>query len=754
MTRTALLTVSALALLLGACADSDTKDAMTDTDAAVPQPQATTVGTSMARDGVIAEYEPVAYEVDGQRDDDHLYLEEVEGERALAEVRDWNERSLNRLKADPRYERFYQDALDILQSKDRIQYAAIRGEHAYNYWQDETNVRGLWRRAPLEAYLAGEPEWETVLDLDALSEAEGKNWVWKGSTCLGPDYEHCILNLSDGGKDAVVRREFNTRTKAFVPEFEGGFVTYESKGTIDWLDEDTVLVGLDFGEQDYDGAKAPSVTESGYPREARLWRRGQSLEDAARIGYGETTDVGYWPYVLEMSDGSRQVMVSRSKTFYDTEYYFFPRQGEGVGAPVRLPIPEKSGLVGEFKGQVLVSLNEDWMGQPSGSLVSFGAADFMADGDIDTVHAVYTPDERSSLNGMGITRSRVLVATSTDVKGAVHLYDWAGGKWTSQRVALPENGSANVGATTQYSDIAFLQAEDFLTPDTLYTLDTSTGSLEPAPMQSLPDWFDAENMVSEQFFATSKDGTRVPYFVVRAKDTAMDGENPTLLYGYGGFEIPLNPSYSATRGKLWLQNGGVYVLANIRGGGEYGPKWHQAGLKTERQRIYDDFIAVAEDLISKGITSPDHLGVEGGSNGGLLTGVMTTQRPDLINAAIIAVPLLDMQRFHTLLAGASWMGEYGDPDDAVEGAFLRRISPYHNLREGVDYPEVFLVTSTKDDRVHPGHARKFAKRMEDQGHDFLYYENIDGGHSAAANLKETANRLALQHVYLMQKLAD
>ena len=317
---------------------------------------------------------------------------------------------------------------------------------------------------------------------------------------------------------------------------------------------------------------------------------------------------------------------------------------------------------------------------------------------------------------------------------------------------FPANGTVSVGATNDKEDVAFVSSESFLTPDTLWTYNTQTG--KRAKAKSLPDWFDASNMVSEQFFSTSADGTKVPYFVVRSKSTKMDGTNPTLLYGYGGFEISLNPSYSATRGKLWLENGGVYVLANIRGGGEYGPNWHQAGLKTERQRIYDDFISVAEDLIAKKVTSAAHLGVEGGSNGGLLTGVMTTQRPDLFNAAIIAVPLLDMQRFHTLLAGASWMGEYGNPEDAVEGKFLRSISPYHNLDPQGDYPEVFLITSTKDDRVHPGHARKFAKRMEDQGHDFFYYENIDGGHSAAANLKETANRLALQHVYLMKKLKD
>ena len=714
----------------------------------MPDRSPLTVQASKAATWVDTEnYEPVSYEREGARDEDHLYLEEVEGERAMEQVKTWNKRTLDRLKADPRYETLYQDALDILQSKDKIPYVSYANGQVSNFWQDENSVRGVWRRASLEDYLSGDTDWETIIDFDKLAEDEGKNWVFKGATCLAPELEHCMVQLSDGGKDAVVRREFNRRTKTFVPASEGGFVTEESKGTVDWLDTDTLVIGVDFGEG--------SLTDSGYPRIAKLWRRGTSLDDAVTLGEGEQTDVGYWPGVFELSDGRREVVVSRSVDFYNSETFHFPVGDDGsIGEPVKFPVPMKSNLGSEFKGQILLSLNEDWRGFKSGDLVSFGVEDFLDDGAISDIHLVYSPDEKSSLGGYGVTKDKVLVSTTTDVKGAVHAYDWDGSKWTRTRIKLPENGAASVGSTNAKESIAFLSAEDFLTPDTLYMVDTSKASLKPEPVKTLPTWFDASNMVSEQFFATSRDGTKVPYFVVRAKDTKLDGSNPTLLYGYGGFEIALNPSYSATRGKLWLENGGVYVLANIRGGGEYGPNWHQAGLKTERQKIYDDFAAVAQDLIAKGITSPEHLGVEGGSNGGLLTGVMTTQRPDLINAAIIAVPLLDMQRFHTLLAGASWMGEYGNPEDPVEGKFLRQISPYHNLREDADYPEVFLITSTKDDRVHPGHARKFAARMEDQGHDFLYYENIDGGHSAAANLKETANSLALQHVYLLQKLAD
>jgi len=683
----------------------------------------------------------IDYTTPGQTDDDHLYLEEVLGEKALNDVKSWNKRSLDRLMADPRFNAMQAEALEILQSKDKIPYVSYRGGEVHNFWQDETHVRGIWRKTTLESYLFGDTQWETVLDFDKLSKDEGKNWVYKGNNCLAPDYELCIVNLSDGGKDAVIRREFNTRTKSFL---EDGFVTEESKGTMDWLDANTLVIGVDFGEG--------TMTDSGYPRLAKLWKRGTPLSSATLIGEGEQADVGYWGGTLELADGSREILISRSKTFYESDHTWFPREGDKIREGVELPIADKVNMYGSFKDQILVQLNENWRGFKSGDLVSFDIHDFMKDGKIDDVHVVFSPDEKSSMNGAGATKSKVLLSISRDVTSVAYAFDWDGKNWTSEKLDFPANGTVSIGATNDKEDVAFISSESFLTPDTLWTYNTVTG--KKAEAKSLPSWFDAASMVSEQFFATSSDGTRVPYFVVRQKDTKMDGTNPTLLYGYGGFEVPLNPSYSATRGKLWLERGGVYVLANIRGGGEYGPKWHQAGLKTKRQRIYDDFISVGEDLVAKGITSPKHLGIQGGSNGGLLMGVMFTQRPDLFNAVICAVPLLDMMRYHTLLAGASWMGEYGDPDDAAEGKFLRSISPYHNIDPQGDYPEVFFITSTKDDRVHPGHARKTAKRMEDQGHDFLYYENIDGGHSAAANLKETAKRLALQHTYLMQKLRD
>ncbi len=686
-------------------------------------------------------YKMIEYTTPGQTDEDHLYLEEVLGKKALEEVQAWNERTLERLMADPRFLTMQTQALEILNSKDKIPYVSFRGGEVHNFWQDETHVRGVWRKSTLQSYLSDDTQWETILDFDQLARDEDKNWVYKGNTCLGPDYDLCIVNLSDGGKDAVVRREFNTRTKTWV---EDGFITEESKGTISWLDKDHVVVGVDYGEG--------TMTESGYPMLAKLWKRGTPISQAIEIGRGEQSDVGYWGSTMELADGSREIVNARSVTFYDSIYEWIPLKDGEAQPAVALPIPAKLNVYGLFKDQFLMQLNEDWRDFKLGDLVSFDIHDFMQDSSIETVALVYRPDEKSSLNDLGATKSKLLISISEDVKSDAYAFDFADGKWSSEKLDFPANGSVSIGATNDKEDIGFIYSENFLTPETLWTYNTATG--ERTKVKSLPEWFDTSEMVAEQFFATSADGTQVPYFVVRNKNIELDGSNPTLLYGYGGFEISLNPSYSALRGKLWLENGGVYVLANIRGGGEYGPKWHQAGLKTNRQRIYDDFIAVAESLIGKGITSPEHLGVEGGSNGGLLTGVMYTQRPDLFNAAIIAVPLLDMMRFDKLLAGASWVGEFGDPDDEVEGAFLRRISPYHNISPEVDYPEVFFVTSTKDDRVHPAHARKAAKRMEDQGHAFLYYENIDGGHSAAANLKETAKRLALQHTYLMQKLAD
>jgi len=677
----------------------------------------------------------------GHSDTDHLWLEEVEGEEALAKVREWNAMSEPRMQ-NATYRDMKKQLLEVYNSPEKIPYVSYKNGEMHNFWQDKTNVRGVWRKTSKDSYLTDNPKWKTVLDFDQLAKKEDKNWVYKGNNCLAPDYKHCIVDLSIGGKDAVERREFNADTGKFVKD---GFRAEESKGNVDWLDENHWLIGVDFGED--------TMTDSGYPMVAKLWERGTPISEATELMRGKPEDVALWTYALELSDGRREIMVQRSLTFYDTEYFWIPNDWETLGEPVRFPISEKSDLVGEFKGQMIVKLNEDWRDYNQGDLVSFDIQDFFDSGDINDVNIVYSPDERASIENYAMTQSKFLVSIFENVSGQARAFDWDDESWSSQKIPLPANGSVSIENTNGKEDIAFVSSEGFLTPETLWMVNTE--SMEIKPAKALPTWFDAKSMQVKQHFATSTDGTEIPYFVVGLKNMEMDGKNPALLYGYGGFEISINPNYSATTGRAWLERGGVFVSANIRGGGEFGPKWHQAGLKTKRQIIFDDFIAVAEDLINKSITSPEHLGIHGRSNGGLLMGVMFTQRPDLFKAVTIGVPLLDMQRYHKLLAGASWVGEYGDPeDDGAEGDYIRTLSPYHQLKADVDYPVPYIYTSTKDDRVHPGHARKFAQRLEDMGYDFVYYENIDGGHAGAANLEETAHSQALIYSYLAGKLMD
>ncbi len=673
--------------------------------------------------------------------DPFLWLEEVEGKKALDWVRAQNERSLKILQADARYQDLHDKALAILEAKDRIPGPAFRGADVVNFWQDDVNVRGLLRRTTVDGYRAAAPEWETVLDVDALAKAENANWVYKGSNCLQPEERLCLLSLSDGGKDAVEIREFDIKAKAFVKD---GVRLSAGKQNADWLDADTLYLGRDWGPG--------TMTESGYPFVAKLWKRGTKLEDAVEVYRGKQTDVAAGASVLRDQDGVVQaVMFARYPSFFETEYYLSTDEG-----PVRLPFPLKSTIQALVAGQLVLTLEEDWTWQgvayAKGALISFDLAQLKKDGATAPATLVYTPGPRESIEQTANTRNRLLVAVYENVKGALYSYSFAGGKWSRTKMDLPANASIGVVSTREDDDLAFVNVASFIEPDALYLGDAKTGKFEK--VKSLPPRFDASDMAVDQFEAKSTDGTMIPYFVMHKKDMKLDGSNPTLLYAYGGFQVSMTPTYSATVGKMWVERGGVYVLANIRGGGEFGPAWHQAGLKTKRQIIYDDFAAVAQDLIARKITSPRRLGIEGGSNGGLLMGVEFTQHPELWNAVVIQVPLLDMLRFDKLLAGASWVGEYGDPDNPEERAFLQKTSPYHNLKKGVKYPEPFFVTSSKDDRVHPGHARKMAAKMEQMGLPFLYYENVDGGHAAAANQRERAKRIALEFTYLTRKLMD
>ncbi len=671
--------------------------------------------------------------------DAYIWLEDVEGEEALAWVEEQNAVSLGHLEALPVFAPLKERNLEIYNSDERIATPAMRGDHVYNFWRDEDNIRGRWRRMLLDDYIEGSEEWELVLDIDLLAEGEDEDWVWKGAQCLRPEYRRCLLNLSRGGADAVVVREFDVETKTFVMD---GFSIPEAKQRISWVDENAVWVGSDFG----DG----STTDSGYPRTSRLWKRGEPLEEAAEIFAGEQADVAAGVYRSWDRDDSYDVAY-RVPSFFETLNYLYTGDGEFR----HIDIPADADLVGVMNGQLLVQLKTDWeiaeTTYPQAALMSIDFGRFM-DGDRD-FEVLIVPGESMAIPRGGIitTRDYIIVRLLDDVVSKLQRFSFVDGRWVSEEIEAEDLGSVTLGSSSDESNIFFFTYEDFLTPDTLYVADD--GGRTVKALRSLPEFFDSEGMTAEQHFATSKDGTRVPYFVVLPKGFEPDGTTPTLMYGYGGFEVSRPPSYSATVGHSWLERGGAFVVANIRGGGEYGPAWHHAALKENRQRAYDDFIAVGEDLIARGITSPGHLGIRGGSNGGLLTGVMLTQRPDLWGGVVIQVPLLDMKRYNKLLAGASWMGEYGDPD-TDDWEFIKEYSPYHNLDPDADYPTPFITTSTRDDRVHPGHARKMVARLKEMGHDLLYYENTVGGHAGASDNEQLARAEALIYSYLWDQLTE
>ncbi|MBN2359870.1 MAG: S9 family peptidase [Deltaproteobacteria bacterium] len=669
-------------------------------------------------------------------EDPYLWLEEVTGEKALAWARQQNERSTGELTADPRFEPLRKRLLGIYDSKDKIPFVNKQAKYFYNFWRDDKHVRGIWRRvSSLAEYQKKEPAWETVLDVDALATAENENWVFHGAQCLYPKYQRCLISLSRGGADAAVVREFDTVKKTFV---EGGFTLPEAKSSVAWKDLDTIYVGTDFGPG--------SLTDSGYPRIAKEWKRGTPLADAKTLFEGKAADVASGA-ARSWDHGHVYDFVYRSITFYETEVFLL----EG-GKLQRIEVP-LSANIGTWNGQLLVTLRDDWtIGDktwPKGSLLAAPIKDFRA-GKRDFV-SIFTPAANKSLDATANLKSALIVNELEDVHNKLYIWKRGkGGKWTSQPLATQGIGSFDASAVEDNdSDDYWFTATDFTLPT---TLSYAKLGRKPQQLKQSPAFFDASGLVVEQHFATSRDGTRVPYFQVSRQGLKLDGNNPTLLTGYGGFEISLEPYYSASMGAGWLERGGVFAQANIRGGGEYGPSWHQAALKTKRQNAYDDFAAVAEDLIARQVTSPRRLGIEGGSNGGLLMGVMLTQRPELFGAIVCMVPLLDMKRFSILHAGASWMAEYGDPGNPEEWAAISRYSPYQNVKPTVKYPRTLFVTSTRDDRVHPGHARKMMARMAAWSHDVIYYENIEGGHGAAANNEQRAFMWALAFTFLAKQL--
>lgn len=667
--------------------------------------------------------------------DPYTWLEEVDSERALAWVREQNARTGKALETAPQFEAIRSRLLAVYDSNERIPHVTQRGEYLYNFWRDAHHVRGLWRRTTPAEYRKAAPEWETVLDVDALAASEHENWVWAAVTCAWPNYDRCLISLSRGGGDSVVVREFDIAAKRFVPD---GFMLPAGKNRVSWRDRDTLFVGTDFGPG--------SFTASGYPRIVKSWRRGTPLQQAVTVYEGQESDVSVMGWTVHEREHHRE-FVTRNLTFYESRQFLLQS-----GRLIELPLPHDA-QVDSFRDQMLVTLRSDWdiegRTYPAGALLSLEWTRFLA-GERD-FQVLFMPGPRKSLTDYSTTRHFILLNELDNIRGRLYVLGLKDGRWTREAVATPEYATLSArAAEPMQSDDYFLTISDFLTPSSLSL--GSVGRRERELLKQLPAFFDTRGLEVTQRDALSRDGTRVPYFQVARRGLTLDGSHPTLLYGYGGFEIASLPGYQPGMGLAWLEQGGVYVLANIRGGGEFGPAWHQAALKQNRQRAFDDFIAVAEDLIARKVTSPRHLGVMGGSNGGLLTGVMLTQRPDLFGAVVSQVPLLDMRHYHKLLAGASWMAEYGDPDRPEEWEYIRRYSPYHALARDVRYPPVLFTTSTRDDRVHPAHARKMAARMQELGHAALLYENIEGGHGGAANNRQQAHMNALAYTFLMKTL--
>ena len=665
-------------------------------------------------------------------DDPYIWLEQVSSPQSQAWVETENKRTLGLLESDPRFAQLNADALRILEATDRIPMPNQINGQITNFWQDATHVHGLWRTTSPANYLTAQPQWRTLLDLDALSAADKTSWVWKGADCEPVAERLCLVSLSNGGEDATTQREFDLRTGQFVV---GGFNLPTSKQDTTWESTDSLLVARDWG--------AGTMTTSGYPFVVKRLKRGQTLDQAVELYRGQASDVGVSPASMVDGQGHRLTILERNITFFESE--LFAVNAAGVH---KLDLPRKFRIQGFAANQLLLRVDQDWQNVKAGSLAGFE----IAGGKVVATHVLFAPGPRQSIDGALATRGHVLAALYDNVRGQAWSFTPGPKGWTAKRLPLPDNSSVDLTSADRLTDEAFLTVQSFTVPTTLWHVNAATGAVQEA--KAMPARFDAQGLVTEQFEATSKDGTKIPYFVVHRADIPHDGSTPTIMTAYGGFQISETPYYQATRGKLWLEKGGAYVLANIRGGGEFGPAWHEAGLKTKRQVIYDDFAAVGEDLVRRGITSPRRLGIYGGSNGGLLMGVEMTQRPDLWHAVAIEIPLLDMLRYEHLSAGSSWVGEYGSMSVPEERAFWEKTSPYQALRRDKAYPEPFIWTTTKDDRVGPVQARKFAARMKEFGLPYLFWENTEGGHAAGANLKQSARAIALEMTYFTRKLMD
>lgn len=687
---------------------------------------------------------PTAAAPESTAADPWLWLEAIDGETALGWVRAQNERTRVELTADPRFKPMYEQALAALNSTSRVPSLTWRGNHLYNLWKSPENPRGVYRRTTLDELRKPNPRWETVLDIDALSAKENRAWVFRSMSCLPPANRSCLVALAPGGGDAVEVREFDSVTLEFV---ENGFFLPEAKSGVAWIDSDTLFIDTDFGPG--------SMTTSGYPRSARIWRRGTPLSAATSIFESVPDSVGVQARHLRTKGGDIQLITESKTTWTATHHQLL----DGKVHP--LALPESALVIDGFQQKLVIGLTEDW--QIDGRLLKAGSV-LVADparlrGESGSLELLIEPTSTEVIENVSVMDEVILVKTLDNVRARLYRMTPRVGGWNRELIRFPDNGALEVMTGKDSTGDAMVVFQSFVDAPSLYHV--PPGSLTPSRILAQEATFDGSGFEVAQQWAISADGTRIPYFVVAKKGIALDGTNPLHIFSYGGFRNALTPSYSGSYeqhygayGRLWLERGGVFVLANIRGGGEFGPEWHASVLKENRHKVLEDFEAVAADVVTRGYTSPERLGIEGRSNGGLLTLATMVRKPGLYGAVISGAPLADMLRYHKLLAGASWMAEYGDPEIPAEREYISAYSPYQLFRAGADYPPLFVYASTRDDRVHPGHARKTVAKLLDQGHEVWYYENIEGGHGGSSTNEQLAYRIALSYTHLWRQLGE
>ena len=672
--------------------------------------------------------------------DTHQWLESLDDPAVDSWVAAQNKRTQAVLDADQRYAPLRQEILSHLRDTRQIPFFSEHAGWLYNFHQDEHHPRGIYRRTTLADYQAASQQWHTVLDVDAIAAASGKDWYLDGVAHCTVQPSRVLVHLSEGGGDASLAWEYDLETASWV---EQGFRFPHGKNHIAWRDPDSVLV--------CPGWKGAPLSRSGYPREVWLVERGadgQHQWQQLFVADQEAMMVAAWRY-LDGPDGWLD-LIEAADGFYSKTYHLI----DAALQTHPLPLPPKADIEAYLHGQFIVKLAEDWCWQDkthaAGSLLAVPLTCLL--GDEGRIQQLVAPAARLAVESVETTRSSVVVNLIDNVRSRLLAFDWQDDSWHARSLPVPDSGVIEFADQPWNSDVLCYSFSDFLTPTGLYRLNAATG--EQDCLRQQPAAFDASRFMAEQCSATASDGVDIPYFVVRARDTVLDGQTPTLLYGYGGFEVPMMPYYVENFGAHWLEKGGAFVLACIRGGGEFGPGWHQAAQGIKRPVSFDDFCSVAEALIGSGLTSPDKLGIEGGSNGGLLVAACMVRRPELFKAVVCEVPLLDMLRYTELLAGASWIDEYGDPADPQQAAALQAYSPYHQLQAAARYPLPLFTTSTRDDRVHPGHARKMVAQMQALGHPALLMETDAGGHTGNAGQEQTAAELARVLVYLYQQLMD